>query len=80
MQLSQSNIVNVTTDTVTGTKYYKTLTFVRKNMVRKWANCKNIDNSLNIIKAVGYEKWESDTNTNYTNKQIILELLQDGKI
>ena len=79
MNLSQSNIVNVTTDTITRTKFYKTLTFVRQNMVRKWANCKMIDNSLNIIKAVGFEKWEEDTNTNYTNKQIIKELLQDGK-
>ena len=77
MQLSQSNIVNVTTDTITRTKFYKTLTFERQNVVRKWANCKNIDNSINIIKAVGYEKWEEDTNTNYTNKQIIKELLQD---
>lgn len=78
MNLSQSNIVNVTTDTITRTKFYKTLPFVRQNMVRKWANCKMIDNSLNIIKARGYEKWEQDTNTSYTNKQIIKELLQDG--
>lgn len=63
------------TDTIKQTNYYKGLSFINKQIVRSWNNVKKIDNSLNVINAIGIEKWETQTNTSKVNKQIILELL-----
>ena len=75
MNISESNTVKVTTNTIENTKFYKTLPFVRKKMVRSWENCKSIDHALKVIEAIGFDKWESQVNMSFTNKEIVKELL-----
>jgi len=64
-------------DTIKETKFYKGLNFISQKMVRSLKNCEKIDNSLNVISAIGIKKWESQTKPNFINKQIITELLNN---
>ena len=55
------------------TESYKKLSKIQKDICLKRNNIKAIENALNVIKNIGFDKWDKESNSNYLNKLIIKE-------
>ena len=62
---------------VSATKAFDGLSKIQKILFLKMNNLKQIEHGLNVAKNIGFDKWEKQTNVNYSNKLIIKELLDN---
>lgn len=58
---------------------FKKMTFIQKNVLIKRNNLRAIENSLNVIKNIGFSEWDSQTRSTYLNRLIIKEIQENGK-
>lgn len=63
-----------TREKIKNTKIYQGLEFYRKKIVLKRNNVKAIEHSLEVIKNIGFDQWEKQTQSNYLNRLIINEI------
>ena len=58
------------------TDAYKKLNSIQKEIIMKRQNRLVIENGYEVAKNIGVEKWEKQSNFNYRNKGIIMELIE----
>lgn len=66
--------INISFDDIRSTKHFKSLSFIQKKMTLEKGNVMAIQNGLNIVSNIGFEKWNNQTMASYRNTQIIKEL------
>jgi len=55
---------------------YREMSLIQRTILLRRNNLKAIENSIYVIKNIGFDKWESQTHTIYWNKKIIKNLLK----
>lgn len=66
--------INISFDDIRSTKHFQSLSFIQKKMTLEKGNVMAIQNGLNIVSNIGFEKWNNQTMASYRNTQIIKEL------
>ena len=56
------------------TETYKSGSYIQRKILLNSNNVKALLNAINVIKNMGYEKWERTTNFRSTNKEVLREL------
>ena len=66
-------------DIIKKSEAYKNMSLIQRIIFLKRNNLKAIEHSIFVIKNIGYDKWESQTNAIDWNKKIISSILNDKK-
>ena len=61
-------------DKIKQTEHFKSFPKFRKSIFLKSNNIRQIQLALNIIDAIGFEKWNQQSGYNYNNKAVVKEL------
>lgn len=62
---------------VEGTKAFKGLSKMQRELTLKRQNLGVIENGVNVANHLGIEQWEQQSNFNYINKPIVLEIVHN---
>jgi hypothetical protein len=61
------------------TKAFNKLSIFRKEICIKWKNQLEIEHHCELIKNIGYDKWNEEFKVSTTNHSIITELIKNTK-
>jgi len=67
-------------DMIKKSEAYNEMSLIQRVIFLKRNNLKAIEHSIYVIRNIGYDKWESQTNSIHWNKKIIKSILNGKKI
>lgn len=68
--------IRIGKEQIQATEVYKNMNFIQKQFVKKYNNVRSINHALNVIKNLGYEQWQKQSNPSYINLLIINEIVK----
>lgn len=68
--------ITVTRKDIEQTEFYQELNPILKKMTMQKRNVECIQNGVNISNHIGFDNWEKQTATRYTNRVIIKEIFE----
>ena len=78
LQLSETH--NVSRKNIESTDFYNQLTPILKKMTMQKTNVHGIQHGVNVAIIIGFENWDKQTGTRYTNRMIVKEIYEELRV
>lgn len=73
---TKNKSIKVTREQIKETKAFKSASKMRQNITLNRTNFKWIEHGVNVATNIGFEKWDNQTQSTFTNREIIEELIK----
>lgn len=70
----ENQTIFISRETIKKTETFKKLSRIQQDLTLNRVNVSHIQNGVNVVKNIGFEKWESQCQFTWNNKEIVKEI------
>lgn len=69
--------IKITRSDITGTEMFQSLNPILQQMTLRRGSVMAIEHGVNVASNIGFEAWEKQTATRYSNRMIVKEIMKE---